>query len=65
MRVLWVLLAFTLVGCGYSEEEWQAQLAKYDQLSRQHEKEKAARAQVEAELAAAKHWRRWASTWKP
>src|SRR5262245_36636133 len=24
-------------GCGHSEEEWQAQLAKYDQLSQQHQ----------------------------
>ena len=26
-----------LVGCGYSEDEWQAQLAKYGELSNQHE----------------------------
>jgi chemotaxis protein MotB len=30
-----------LVGCGYSENEWQAQLAKYNQLSQQSDKEKA------------------------
>ena len=34
-------LAFALVGCGYSENEWQAQLAKYNQLSHQSDKEKA------------------------
>jgi chemotaxis protein MotB len=33
-------LALTLVGCGYSENEWQAQLAKYNQLSQQNDKEK-------------------------
>jgi len=33
-------LALALVGCGYSENEWQAQLAKYDQLSQQTDKEK-------------------------
>jgi chemotaxis protein MotB len=37
--------------CGYSEEEWQAQLAKYDQLARQFEAEKAERARLEAQLA--------------
>src|SRR3954471_14872280 len=35
-------LALSLVGCGHNENEWQAQLAKYEQLSRQSEKEKAA-----------------------
>jgi chemotaxis protein MotB len=34
-------LALALVGCGYSESEWQAQLAKYGQLSQQTDKEKA------------------------
>jgi chemotaxis protein MotB len=34
-------LSLALVGCGYSENEWQAQLAKYDQLSQQTDKEKA------------------------
>jgi len=33
-------LSLALVGCGYSENEWQAQLAKYDQLSQQTDKEK-------------------------
>ena len=37
--------------CGYSEEEWQAQLAKYDQLARQFEAEKAERARLEEQLA--------------
>lgn len=35
------LLSLSLVGCGYSENEWQAQLAKYNQLSHQNDKEKA------------------------
>src|SRR5258708_17161701 len=33
--------SLALVGCGYSEDEWQAQLAKYNQLSHQTDKEKA------------------------
>ena len=37
------LLSLSLVvgGCGYSENEWQAELAKYNQLSHQNDKEKA------------------------
>ncbi|MEI9941187.1 MAG: OmpA family protein [Pseudomonadota bacterium] len=35
-------LALSLVGCGYSENEWQAQLAKYSQLSQRNDQEKAA-----------------------
>ena len=35
-------LALSLVGCGHGENEWQAQLAKYEQLSQQSDKEKAA-----------------------
>jgi chemotaxis protein MotB len=34
-------LALALVSCGHNENEWQAQLAKYDQLSQQSDKEKA------------------------
>ncbi len=50
-RAWWVFLAAFLVGaCGYSEEEWQAQLAKYDQLTRQFEAEKAERARLEEQL---------------
>jgi chemotaxis protein MotB len=37
-------LALTLVGCGYSENEWQAQIVKYNQLSQQNDKEKSAHA---------------------
>lgn len=50
-RAWWVVLMAILVGaCGYSEEEWQAQLAKYDQLARQFEAEKAERARLEEQL---------------
>src|SRR5690606_4242723 len=45
-------LCFALGGCGYSEDEWQAQLAKYDQLNNQYEQEKAAHAQTRALLDA-------------
>jgi chemotaxis protein MotB len=48
------LLANLLVGCGYSEEEWQRQLDKYSQLENQHEQERAAHAATRAELDAAK-----------
>jgi chemotaxis protein MotB len=34
-------LSLCLTSCGYSENEWQAQLAKYNQLSQQTDKEKA------------------------
>src|SRR5437868_2886872 len=34
-------LALSLVGCGHNEDEWQAQLAKYNQLSQQSNQEKA------------------------
>src|SRR5450432_423160 len=37
-----VFSVFGVVGCGYSESAWQAQLAKYNQLSQQDDKERAA-----------------------
>lgn len=43
-------VALVLAACGYSEDEWQAQLAKYGQLNDQYTKEKATRAQLEKEL---------------
>jgi len=46
-------LAFSLVGsvgCGYSEGAWQAQLAKYNQLSQQDDKERAAHVADKKEL---------------
>jgi chemotaxis protein MotB len=51
-RTLVLLLVLT-AGCGYSEEEWKAQLAKYEQLNRQHQSEKQAHEQTRAELAKA------------
>jgi chemotaxis protein MotB len=48
-----VLMALLATGCGYSEDEWQAQLAKYGQLNGQYQREKQTREQTQAELAAA------------
>jgi len=33
--ILCALVAFSVVGCGYSEDEWKAQLEKYNQLKSQ------------------------------
>jgi chemotaxis protein MotB len=38
------------MGCGYSEDEWQAQLAKYGQLDKQYQEEKAVHAKTRADL---------------
>lgn len=38
------------LGCGYSEDEWQAQLAKYGQLDKQYKDEQAAHAKTRDEL---------------
>jgi chemotaxis protein MotB len=46
-----VLVAFLAVGCGYSEDEWQAQLAKYAQLDKSS---KATEADLQQQLDAAK-----------
>jgi chemotaxis protein MotB len=43
-----------LAGCGYSEDEWQAQLAKYSELDSQHKQDQAALHQTKDELAASK-----------
>jgi len=43
-------LCFALGACGYSEDEWQAQLSKYDQLNSQYEQEKKAHAETRALL---------------
>jgi chemotaxis protein MotB len=52
---LLVLLALPLaVGCGYSEDEWQAQLAKYGKLNDQYNSEKQQNAQLQSDLDAAK-----------
>jgi chemotaxis protein MotB len=44
------LCAAVLSGCGYSEDEWQAQLAKYGQLSQKQKAEEAERVRTQAEL---------------
>jgi chemotaxis protein MotB len=43
-------VASLTVGCGYSEDEWQAQLEKYNQLNRQHQQEQATHAKTRQEL---------------
>lgn len=43
-------LALSLVGCGHSEDAWQAQLAKYNQLSHQDDQERATHASDKKEL---------------
>ncbi|HVU05540.1 MAG TPA: OmpA family protein [Polyangiaceae bacterium] len=47
-------LALAVTGCGYSEDEWQAQLAKYGQLNSEYGKEKQANQQLQADLDAAR-----------
>lgn len=44
------LVATTVTGCGYSEDEWQAQLAKYGQLSDKHQALQADRDQLQKKL---------------
>ncbi len=43
------MLATVTGACGYSEDEWKAQLARYEQLSQQHSKEAAERARLQSE----------------
>jgi chemotaxis protein MotB len=50
-RVVWFLAALLVVGCGYSEEEWQAQLAKYNQLHAKYQKSEDEREQLLKDLA--------------
>jgi chemotaxis protein MotB len=52
--LLIVLLAFAAAACGYSEEEWQAQLDKYNQLVSQNQATEGKLAEVEKNLADAK-----------
>jgi chemotaxis protein MotB len=47
-------LVLPLSGCGYSEDEWQAQLAKYSELDSQHKRDQAELNQTKQELAGAK-----------
>ncbi len=45
-----VYFALAAVACGYSEDEWQAQLKKYENLEAQHANERKAHAQTQQEL---------------
>jgi chemotaxis protein MotB len=50
-RLLGVGMSVALLsGCGYSEDEWQAQLAKYGQLSQKQKADEAERVRTQAEL---------------
>jgi chemotaxis protein MotB len=53
-RAVAAVAALTVVACGYSEDEWQAQLAKYNQLNNQYLEEQRKLAETNAELDAAK-----------
>ncbi len=53
MHKAWLVIGLaSLFGCGYTESEWQAQLAKYDHLDGQYQAEKRAHEQTRAELEA-------------
>jgi chemotaxis protein MotB len=45
-----VALSVLVFSCGYSEEEWQAQLEKYNKLATEHQKGEAAQKATQAEL---------------
>ena len=49
-----VLLSLAGVACGHSEDEWKAQLARYDQLNHQFDQEKATLTQTQTQLDAEK-----------
>ncbi len=54
-QFLSILVAlWALSGCGYSEDEWQAQLAKYGQLNGQYQSEQKAHALAQQKLDAEK-----------
>jgi chemotaxis protein MotB len=58
MRIFTLLLGAagwlcTSLGCGYSEDEWQAQLAKYSELDSTHKREAAELTATRAELEVA------------
>jgi chemotaxis protein MotB len=54
LSLLATLAALLAIGCGYSEDEWQAQLDKYGKLNDQYTKEKQSAAQLQADLETAK-----------
>jgi chemotaxis protein MotB len=45
------VVGLLLVGCGYSEDEWQAQMQRYADLEAEHANEKKAHAATSAELS--------------
>lgn len=47
-----LLLGLTLSACGYSEDEWQAQLSRYNNLEAEHANEKKSHAGTQTELDA-------------
>ena len=51
MKSWLIALCLVVVGCGYSEEEWQAQLSRYGDLEAEHANEKKEHAQTKEELA--------------
>lgn len=54
-RGIWLcFLGLIASACGHSEDEWRAQLARYDQLSHQFNDEKVAKANVQTQLDAEK-----------
>ncbi|EYF08868.1 OmpA/MotB family protein [Chondromyces apiculatus] len=50
--VLPAMVASFALGCGYSEEEWQAQLDKYNRLQGEHQNTEARLAKTQADLKA-------------
>lgn len=52
IRFIWFVSLLSVLGCGYSEDEWQAQLEKYNQLNRTHQEEQTAHQKTREELAA-------------
>lgn len=49
-RLIFILLAFAVFACGYSEDEWQAQLNKYNQVNGELQRERQTHAATRAEL---------------
>lgn len=49
-----LVVGLMLAACGYSEDEWQAQLARYNNLEAEHANEKKAHAAAQTELDASK-----------
>lgn len=47
-----LLLGLMLISCGYSEDEWQAQLSRYNNLEAEHANEKKSHAATQTELDA-------------